>query len=376
MATPRLPGWDYAIGPYATMGKHSDDIAFDSMNVTNRPNNHITIEYNIRLTSGKLTYPDNDPNIVTKEGGTFFTYTIPFHAKNTLIFTFLQNPMRLVWVYVRYKHDNIFGDVLPTSYIRLQLAKLKGDFDIDRDFVHYIEGLYIDYTLDPSNPGPPSSWKDVKRPMLASIGAMYFPPIWDWYEREEGEFVGVMERTPGHLFVEDDHNQHEWLFPENYTKLREGMKYTYRGVDMGLYRRVAPLKFQPGKTTIWSFPPDSKFLGKWTTEDGDELTIEDAQFNNGYFGHAFILTGNQDFWYGYIGAQHIVMIYYPLLIVHYNAHCYDAKNKSLDEGKYTYLAPGHSWAAWPSESKGGGGGGSSGIFPAAVGLLALMFLVK
>ena len=376
MAAPRLPGWDYAIGPYATMGKHSDDIVFDSVNVTNNGNDRICIEYNIRLVSAKLTYPDNDPNIVDDQGD-IFKYTLPIHAKNALIFTFLRNPIRLVYVHVRYKHDYVFGNVLPNSHILLQLSKLRGDFDIDRDFVQYMEGLYIDYTLDPSNPGPPSSWKDAKRPMLASIGAMYFPPVWDWYEREEGEFVGTMERTPGGLYVEDDRNQHDWLFPENLQKMRDGVKYKYRNVDMGLYRRVAPLSFKPAKTTIWSFPPDSKVFGKWTTEDGDELTIEETQFNNGYFGHAFILTGDQDFWYGYIGAQHPVMIYYPLLIVHYNAHCLDFKGKSLDEGKYTYLAPGHSWADWPSESTGGGGGGnSSGVFPAAVGLLALMFLVK
>jgi hypothetical protein len=349
-----VPGWHFLEGIYRLQGTDWTDIVFDSVSIWFVGDHGGRIEFKVRLVYGIVAFDRRGGSNWSVHQGpgdneTYFRVKLP--GNNELRFVFVMDevlgPVGLRVVQFKLvdpslKHSLYFN--FETSFMRYEFL---------REPLHWIEGLYVDKNVDPAQ--PPSQWADgTLHPMVVSLGHVYYPRIWDWYTEDFGRRVDTIKRQTNFIHVTEWMDEFDWVFPELNKDLDpQGMIVRNENGDtLGWYQRVAPLRFNTGVT---SFPTGPKFIGTWESFDRQQLKItENVMITVDMYDpkvetpFSFVLIGQHDFYYGYMTSPHAVMIYYPYLLVHWNAFVCNSKMERLESSKQLYLPQGYSWRNQPN----------------------------
>ena len=375
MGTPRLPGWDLVLGAWGNLGKTRHDIVFDSIIITNSTStpDRISLSIRVRAYEDAIEVPDNDVAMGRMDThpkyGKVAVYVIDVD-KNSLHLVFDEGEKNLLQVAFLYEEDTTFAK--ENTFVLLFNRVLSGMHLDPTINLRTIEGIFVDERFNINN--SPDTWvAPFAPPTMITAGYIHYFPLFAFghlspscvkIDKVEVDTNGSYIVTAGPL---------TWTIPgsrqeihNNGITLTEG-KTNYK---MDLYSAI--------RTSGTPLGSGSKLIGTYKSREGEELTLSanDITVNQLKMKHA--LAGDQKCYIGYAGANTVVMIYYPLVIVHFNAFANDVTFTPEADKFVTYLADGEEWPPLPSGGggSGGGGGGSSGLLFGLVALIALAFMAK
>jgi hypothetical protein len=370
MGTPRLPGYDLAAGVYTPLGKNIIDIVFDSIVVSSAPMK-MKFEFRVRSFEDTWEVDDYDASVVTQLVDKTFGNVVDYAflvEKNTFHLTFDAAVTKLLRASLDYKEDRLFGATdfnLVFTQTPVKLAK-----DVNRLFSR--EGIFVDEKLDLND--SPDTWAPpFVRPFMVTAGYIhYFPLMVLGAVQECYEMNTIIKDTDDNYIVKDKDSK-TWTIPVDIRG--DGITLT---TDSGKNYKCDWLSFiRINASYTTTLDATSPLIGTWTNPIGEELTISEDEISAPQFKSKFILKGVEKCAVGYAGANTVLMLYYPYIVVHFDAHTYNADFARKKDRIMMYLAAGHNWPSMPSGGGGGGGGGgSSGLLLGLVGLMALAFMAK
>ena len=365
----RLPGYDLAVGVYTPLGKNNLDIVFDSI-VVSSDASKIKLEFRVRSFEDTWEVDDFDASVVTqlvdKTLGNVVDYAF-LVEKNTFHLTFDAAVTKLLRVSLDYKEDRLFGTTDLNLVFERRPVKLASD--VDRLFSR--EGIFIDEKLNPDD--SPDTWAlPFVRPFMVTAGYIhYFPLMVLGAVQECYEMDTIIKDKDDNYIVKADSKT--WTILVDIRG--DGITLTTASGKVFKCDWLSFIRINSSFTT--DLDATSPLIGTWTDPIGEELTISEDEISAPQFKSKFILRGHEKCCVGYAGANTVLMLYYPYIVVHFDAHTYTADFARKKDRMVMYIAAGHNWPSMPSGGGGGGGGGgSSGLLLGLVGLMALAFMAK
>jgi hypothetical protein len=324
----------------------------------------------VRVYQDTAQIDDSDDSIVRRydhpKWGNVVDYGLLVDT-NELHFIFNVGEKTLLEAAFWYKGDSIFGN---TSLILL-FGRVIPKLDPKVGYLPSIEGIFFDKTVR-SDKSPDTWVTPYIRPFIMTAGYIHYFPLFVL-----GQILPLCTKMDN-IEVDKDGNyivragSLTWTIPQIRGDIQKNGIIITKGTtnyNLGL--------LTPSLGNLTVLPSGSKLIGVYTARNGEVLTITENEMTTTQLKSTFSLGGRDDCAIGYAGADTVVMIYYPLVIVHFKAFAYDENFDPMEDRFEGYLAAGHEWPPLPTGGGGGGGGGgSSGLLFGLVGLMALAFMAK
>ena len=374
---PRLPGWDMVLGVWCNSGKTQRDIAFDSIVITNSTTNpgHVSLSLRVRTYENVTIVPDNDTALVTHithaKYGNVVVYVIDADSNSLHLLFHEGDEKNLLEVSFLYEEDTTFGK--DKFVLRFERVIPEGKLDRSIGYLNTIEGIFRDERVN-LNASPDKWVQPFARPVIITAGYIHYFPLFVLGSLLPAcTKMDAVDVDKDGNYIVTDRDSFTWTIPGTLVDIQNnGILLTDSSTTYKL-KKVSDLR----ASGLSTFGSGSKLLGNYKSRDGEELTIHEDEINTNQFTSKFSLNGSQKCAIGYAEANTVVMIYYPLVIVHFGAFTYDEDFNPMKERVQGYLADGEEWPPLPSGGGGGGGGGgSSGLLLGLVGLMALAFMAK